>query len=70
MDELAENIQQNFTDVPTFLRFVHASKRQVILRRLEKHSKDKAVWIKAQKDLADQVVIQKLCLCRNVRLDK
>jgi hypothetical protein len=47
---LAENVQQNFTDVPTFLRFVRVCKRQAIIRRLEKHSKDKAAWIKAEKD--------------------
>jgi hypothetical protein len=35
---------------PSALRFVRASKREVIIRRLAKHSKDKAAWIKAEKD--------------------
>jgi hypothetical protein len=35
MEELAEyNIQKNFTDVPTFLKFLRTSTRQVMISRL------------------------------------
>ena len=46
IEELSENIQKNFTDVPTFMKSLRASARQTMIRRLAKYSKDKSVWIR------------------------
>ncbi len=48
IEELAENIQKNFTDIPIFMKSLRASARQVMIRRLAKYSKDKAVWIQGE----------------------
>ena len=53
IEELAENIQKNFTDVPTFMKSLRASARQAMIRRLAKYSKDKAAWIKTEDFIQD-----------------
>ena len=53
MEILAENIEKNFNDVPTFLKFMRASMRQAMIRRLAKHSTNKAAWSKAEDFIQD-----------------
>jgi hypothetical protein len=53
MEILTENIEKNFNDVPTFLKFMRASMRQVMIRRLAKHSTNKAAWSKAEDFIQD-----------------
>jgi hypothetical protein len=53
MEILAENIEKNFNDVPTFLKFMRASMRQTMIRRLPKHSTNKPAWSKAEDFIQD-----------------
>jgi hypothetical protein len=53
IEELTENIQKNFTDVPTFMKSLRTSGRESMIRHLAKYSKDKTVWIKAEDFIQD-----------------
>jgi hypothetical protein len=53
MEILAENIQKNFNNVPTFLKFMRPSMRQVMIRHLIKHSTNKPTWSKVEDFIQD-----------------
>jgi hypothetical protein len=53
MEILAENIEKNFNDVPTFLKFMRVSMSQSMIRRLGKHSTNKTAWSKVEDFIQD-----------------
>ncbi len=53
MEILAENLEKNFNDVPTFLKFMRAIMRQTMIRRLAKHSTNEPTWSKTEDFIQD-----------------
>jgi hypothetical protein len=53
IEEFTENIQNNFTHVPTVMKSLRTSARQAMTRRLAKYSKDKTTWIKSEDFIQD-----------------
>jgi hypothetical protein len=53
MEILAEKIEKNFNDVPTFLKFMRGSMRQDMIRRLAKHSTNTPDWSKDEDFIQD-----------------